>query len=197
MQTATREDACLPTKASANRATTARHGGLRIKEAWRKMHVERAFPVVKIHHLYISPGHNYFGHHRRPPGKNPIVEVPEIECVAGRGIRGDRFFDFKENYKGQITFFEFEVYEALSEALGVREKSPAVFRRNVISSGVDLNTLVGKEFEVQGVRLRAVCECTPCYWMDQAFAPGAEAWLKGLGGLRARILSDGVIRRDT
>ena len=60
--------------------------------------------TMKIRHLFISPGHNYFGHHGQPAGRHPIIEVPEIECVAGRGVRGDRFFDFKEDYKGQITF---------------------------------------------------------------------------------------------
>jgi len=71
---------------------------------------------------------------------------------------------------------------------------PGVTRRNVISVGVDLNSLIGEEFEVQGVRFAGVCECSPCYWMDLAIAPGAEMLLKGRGGLRARILSDGVLR---
>ena len=46
------------------------------------------------------------------------------------------------------------------------------------------------------MRFRGVEECRPCYWMDQAIAPGAEAWLKGKGGLRAKILSDGWLTRD-
>ena len=148
---------------------------------------------MRIEHLYISPGHNYFGHHGKAPGENPTIEVPQIECVAGRGVRGDRFFDYKENYKGQITFFSREVYDGLCEALDVWEKSPGVFRRNVIVSGVDLNELVGTEFEAQGVHFRGMSESSPCHWMNTAFAPGAEAWLKGRGGLRARILSDGVV----
>ncbi len=62
---------------------------------------------------------------------------------AGHGIEGDRFFDFKDNYKGQITFFAQEVYERLCAQLGVRDKTPAAFRRNVVCAGVDLNTLTG------------------------------------------------------
>jgi MOSC domain-containing protein YiiM len=61
---------------------------------------------------------------------------------------------------------------------------------------VDLNALVGAEFEVQSVRFAGVAECSPCDWMDVALGPGAEAWLQGRGGLRARILTDGVLRRD-
>jgi hypothetical protein len=63
-----------------------------------------------------------------------------------------------------------------------------------ITRGVDLNALIGNEFEVQGVRFRGTEECRPCYWMDQAFAPGAEKFLKGQGGLRATILTDGTLR---
>ena len=48
-----------------------------------------------------------------------MVEVPVIECVAGRGICGDRYFDFKDDYKGQITFFSRDVFEELCAALGV------------------------------------------------------------------------------
>ena len=152
--------------------------------------------LVKILRLYISPGHNFFGHHEKPPGLHETVEVPRIECVAGRGVRGDRFFDFKEDYKGQITFFANEVYESLCEKFHVADRDPGVFRRNVITHGVDLNTLVGREFEVQGVRFEGVSECSPCHWMNRSFCDGAEAALHGRGGLRARILSDGVLATE-
>jgi MOSC domain-containing protein YiiM len=151
---------------------------------------------VEVRQLYISAGHNFVGHHGRPAGKNPIVEVAEIECVAGRGVRGDRFFDFKENYKGEITFFARETYEAICRELAVWDKPPSVFRRNVITDGVDLNELICREFTIQGARFRGTEECRPCHWMDQAFAPGAFEFLKGRGGLRAVILSDGILRAN-
>lgn len=117
-----------------------------------------------------------------------------MECVAGRGLRGDRFFDFKEDYKGQITFFSQEVFSALCDQLKLTGKSPGLTRRNVVVEGADLKSLVGQEFEVQGVKFRGMAECEPCYWMDHALAPGAEAFLQGRGGLRAQILIDGKIR---
>lgn len=148
---------------------------------------------MEICQLYISPGHNFFGHHGREPDQYPAIKVPSIECVAGRGIRGDRFFDYKENYKGQIAFFAFEVFEELCRALSVQNCSPAWLRRNAITRGVDLNALIDQEFEIDGVRFYGTGECRPCYWMDRAIAPGAEDFLKGQGGLRARILSDGTL----
>ena len=45
--------------------------------------------AIAVRHLFISPGHNFFGHHGEEAGKSPLHEVEEIECVAGRGVRGD------------------------------------------------------------------------------------------------------------
>ena len=122
-----------------------------------------------------------------------MFEVAAMECLAGRGIRGDRYFDFKSDYKGQITFFSLEVFHNLCAALGIRNCSPGVARRNVITRGVDLNKFIATEFEIQGVRFYGSEESAPCYWMDRAFAAGAQAFLKGNGGLRARILTNGKL----
>lgn len=157
------------------------------------MEQSESFPMF-IRRLFLSTGHNFFGHHGQEPGVHAARQVEEIECVAGRGIRGDRFFDYKADYKGQVTFFASEVFEDICRALAVAPESAGVTRRNVITAGVDLNTLIGKRFSVQGVEFEGVCECTPCYWMDRAIAPGAEQALQGRGGLRARILSSGTLR---
>jgi MOSC domain-containing protein YiiM len=149
---------------------------------------------MRIRQLFLSPGHNFFGHHEQPQGVHPLVEKEELSCVAGRGIMGDRFFDYKDNYKGQITFFSSEVFAEICGVLGVYGKSPGVTRRNVITADVDLKSLVGVGFEIQGVHFAGIAECSPCYWMDVAIAPGAENLLQGRGGLRARILTDGILR---
>src|SRR5438045_2309096 len=149
--------------------------------------------AVEICHLYISRGHNFFGHHGREPDNHPTIEVPSIECVAGRGIRGDRFFDFQDDYKGQITFFSLDVFDELCGALEIRDASPGSVRRNVLTREVDLNELINQQFDVQGVRFLGTGECRPCYWMNRAIAPGSEKFLEGRGGLRARILSNGVV----
>jgi MOSC domain-containing protein YiiM len=152
--------------------------------------------MIRICHLFISPEHNFRGHHGQAAGAHPILAVEQIECVAGRGLRGDRYFDFKPDYKGQITFFAMEVLEALQRELGLAEVRPELTRRNVFTLGADLNALIGVEFEIQGIRFAGTEECQPCYWMSNAFRDErVEAWLRGRGGLRARILTDGVLRR--
>lgn len=152
--------------------------------------------MLRVEHLFISPGHNFFGHHDQPAGEHPIVLADQIECVAGRGIRGDRFFDYKENYKGQITFFAMEVLEDLRDELNLPEAQPQATRRNAFIRGADLPALVGQQFAIQGVRFEGVEESRPCHWMNSALGPGAEEWLRGRAGLRCRILSDGILIRE-
>ncbi len=150
---------------------------------------------MRVEQLFISPGHNFFGHHDQLAGGHASMAVGQIECVAARGIRGDRFFDYKENYKGQITFFALEVFDALRRELNLPDAQPQGTRRNAFVRGEDLNSLIGQEFEVQGVRFAGVEESKPCHWMNAALGPGAEEWLKGRAGLRCRILTDGCLRR--
>lgn len=159
--------------------------------------VLRSIQRVQICHLFISPGHNFVGHAGREPDTFPAVEVPMVECVAGRGIRGDRYFDFKADYKGQITFFSLNVFDELCASLEIEGCSPSAVRRNVFTRDVDLNQWIGQDFQIQGVRFHGTQECAPCFWMNGAVATGAEAFLKGRGGLRARILNDGVLRSDS
>ncbi|MEM9283063.1 MAG: molybdenum cofactor biosysynthesis protein [Verrucomicrobiota bacterium] len=151
---------------------------------------------MKVLHLFISPDHNYYGHYGKPPGENEIIEVDEVECVAGSGLRGDRFFNYKEDYKGQVTFFEMETHQSLCDRFSIFDKGPETYRRNVIVEGQDLNELVGKEFEIQGIRFLGMEEASPCFWMNGAFHEGAEEALRGKGGLRAKILEGGVLKKD-
>ena len=47
----------------------------------------------EILHLFVSTGHNYFGHHEKPPGDHATVDAAEIQCIVGKGIAGDRYFE--------------------------------------------------------------------------------------------------------
>jgi hypothetical protein len=152
--------------------------------------------TVQLHHLFTSPGHNYFGRHGMPSGGHEIIEHESIDLVAGRGIPGDRFFDWKESYKGQIAFIDQEVIDEIRRHAGNQELPASAFRRNVVISGVDLNSLIGTTFSIQGIRFEGTEECRPCYWMDEACGkPGTEEIMKGRGGLRCRILDSGTLTR--
>ncbi|MBT61986.1 molybdenum cofactor biosysynthesis protein [Coraliomargarita sp. SDUM461003] len=151
---------------------------------------------MQIHAIYISTGHDFVGRHGKGRLQHGIEKVESVECVAGAGLRGDRYFQHKEDYKGQITFFDWAVYQRIRRDFDCPALDPAWFRRNVLCSGVDLNTLIGQRFSLQGIEFEGSEECRPCYWMDEAVAPGVHEALKGFGGLRARILSHGTLHCD-
>lgn len=147
-----------------------------------------------IRHLFISPGHNFFGRHQQPAGNFPTLDVPMVRCRAGWGLEGDRFYGYRPDYKGQVTFFAWETVLAAREKFSVPALSAGAFRRNVITEGIELYELIGRRFTLGGVEFEGTGESRPCHWMNHAVAPGAEDWLRGRGGLRARILTDGELR---
>ncbi len=163
-----------------------------------QMCLDRGSPVksaVVIRHIFVSPGHNFFGHKDQPPGEHGTMDLPAVACCAGRGLAGDRFHGYRPDYAGQVTFFAWEVYEAIKAELGVPALRPDAFRRNVVIEGAHLNSLIDSRFTLGGVEFEGTGEARPCAWMNHAVAPGAEQWLRGRGGLRARILTDGTLHR--
>jgi len=125
--------------------------------------------------------------------------VSQIMAIAGVGLEGDRYatrtgsFSAKPKPGRQITLVEAEAIEALERELGLQLASGET-RRNLVTRGVALNHLVGREFRVGEVRLRGHELCEPCG--DLARMTGKPQILPGLvhrGGLRAEILEGGVI----
>jgi hypothetical protein len=148
---------------------------------------------IAIRHIFVSPGHNFFGRYGHPAGEHPIRDVRDVKCRAGWGLEGDRFYGYRPDYKGQVTFFAWEIYTEARRKFAVPELKPSAFRRNVIIEGVDLNGLIGRRFALGGVEFEGTAEARPCFWMNNVVADGAEEWLVGRGGLRAKILTDGEL----
>lgn len=96
--------------------------------------------------------------------------------------------------KARLHFFSPEVFTEICSQLGVQETIPDVTGRNFITASLNLNSSVNIDFGIQGVRFAGVTECSPCHWMDSAIAPGVERLLQRRGGLRTRILTDGILR---
>ena len=92
-----------------------------------------------------------------------------------------------------MTLIEIEALEALRRDYEI-ELEPGAARRNIVTRGVALNHLVGREFSVGGVRLRGVRLCEPCAHLEKLSRKGVLRSLVHRGGLRADILSEGTIR---
>ena len=137
--------------------------------------------------------------HISPAAGQPMETVPEARAVPGRGLEGDRYALGTGHYSGkpgeggrELTLIETEALQALP-VLGVK-LGAAESRRNIATTGVALNHLVGREFWVGAVKLRGTRLCEPCKYLDGLTQDGAMTALIHRGGLRAQILSDGLIR---
>jgi MOSC domain-containing protein YiiM len=152
---------------------------------------------IQIQSIFVSPEHGYVGRDPEGAGEQTMQTLDEVDCVAGKGLIGDRYFDHKADYIGQATFFSADVFEAACSHVGNESCVPWAMRRNIMVSGIDLNGLIGREFEIDGVRFLGTEECAPCRWMDRSIGEGARSFLKGRGGLRVKILSSGKLRCGT
>lgn len=121
--------------------------------------------------------------------------VNEVEAHANRGLVGDRyhagcgtFSEWEPRGPGrELTLIESEVLDAL-------DLSAAEARRNIVTSGVRLNELVGKRFNIGEVLIEGIRLCPPCDHLDKVTGKALLKPLASRGGLRANILSSGIIR---
>jgi MOSC domain-containing protein YiiM len=130
--------------------------------------------------------------------KEPMISVPEVRAIAGAGLEGDRYCRERGTFSkklpsNQITLIEAEALEAAERDYGI-ELTAEESRRNVLTCGVALNHLVGREFQIGEVRLRGLKLCEPCTHLQQLTAKAVLKALRHRGGLRAEILGGGVIK---
>ncbi len=117
--------------------------------------------------------------------------VGEANAVAGKGLKGDRYFDGDEDR--QISLIESESIDAMA-ANGGLKLAYGDARRNIVTRGVDLTGLVEKEFQVGAVTFRGTRLSEPCQHLADLTDQTVIEGLVHKGGLKAQILSDGVIR---
>ena len=129
-----------------------------------------------------------------------LVEQASVRVVAGRGIEGDRYFGRHDEPGQNVTFIEAEEIEAFMQALG-RPFDLSLTGRNVVTRGIRLNDLIGREFVAGNVLFRGIELCEPCGGLGRAMAfPGISAAqvvkrMVHRAGLRADALSTGELAR--
>ena len=127
------------------------------------------------------------------------VGIDAVKVDMGKGIVGDRYYGKKGSDGPNITFVESEEIAAFNANF---EQSIALSatRRNIVTQGVRLNQLVGQEFSIGDVRFYGVELCEPCASLGKSLANDTitssqvvSAWVRR-GGLRANVLSTGILR---
>jgi MOSC domain-containing protein YiiM len=132
-------------------------------------------------------------------GGERISAVDRVTAVAGQGLQGDRYFEGEGSFSGnsasgrQITLIEAEAVEALERDYGYKLDYIDA-RRNIVTRGVPLNHLVGKEFRVGEATLRGVRLSEPCHHLAGLTSDKVKVGLIHRGGLRADIVGGGLIR---
>jgi MOSC domain-containing protein YiiM len=143
--------------------------------------------TVTVERIYTSPA-----------SQAAQIEHESVEFVAGCGILGDRYFQRHDEPGQNVTLVEAEEVEAFLESLG-RPLDLSVTHRNLVTRGIRLNELMGREFTVGPVRMLGVELCEPCLGLGTMLAsdsvsPGdVVKRLVHRAGLRADVLSSGVV----
>ena len=125
--------------------------------------------------------------------KGQMQSVNNVETIPGKGLVNDRHFKENNDKRCQITLIEIEninFYNKIS-----RTSLPAInFRRNIITEGILLNELVGNEFFIGQVKVKAHDLCRPCKYLQESLNQEnlVKAFLRR-GGLRCEILTNGKI----
>lgn len=136
--------------------------------------------------------------HVRPGPGHPARAVESARARPKRGLDGDYNVPDEEDAPAvapdtELTLVEAEALAGLEREYGI-VLGAAESRRNVLTSGIALNPLVGCEFRLGSVRCRGIELCDPCRHLESTTQSGVLKGLAHRGGLRAQILAEGVIR---
>jgi MOSC domain-containing protein YiiM len=129
----------------------------------------------------------------------PLEANASIRAIEGVGLEGDRYATAVGTYSDrpgphrQVTFVEREVIAAVNAEAGV-EFGEDESRRNLVTEGVPLLHLIGRNFRVGDVVFHGIKSCPPCAHLERLTRPGVRAALENRGGLRAEIVQGGVLR---
>ena len=123
-----------------------------------------------------------------------INEMSEIDVLSGKGILGDRHFHDYSDHRGQITLIEKENIDYYNNKY--KTKIPYIdFRRNIVTRGIELNSLIKKEIEIGTIKILPYELCKPCLHLEQMV--GGKDIVKEFlrrGGLRCEVLVSGKVK---
>ncbi len=136
--------------------------------------------------------------------RGPVTEVESAKLEAGKGIVGDRYhslaqqhidqnLDVPDNHVSFIAKEELDKFLADNSA----DLDYSEFRRSIVTQGIDLNTLVGKEFKVGDAICYGAELCEPCAFLASSVHPAVLPGLINRGGLRATVIATGAITKGS
>ena len=130
----------------------------------------------------------------RPQRRAAIVELAEAEARVERGLTGD-YRARSPASRRQVTLIQHEHLAVVANLLGHATADPALARRNLAVSGINVLALKDELFVIGDAVFQGTGVCAPCSKMEKYYGEGGYNALRGHGGITARVLVGGIIRR--
>lgn len=130
-------------------------------------------------------------------GGQKMLSVEEVEAVANKGLRGDRYCNGAGNWAGsdacQVTLIDEADLEIIAKESGLHLAN-GEHRRNLVIRGIHLADLLGKQLQIGETVLHCVRPRPPCRYLESLTEPGMLQSLAGRAGVCARVVKSGWIR---
>ncbi|MDO9707756.1 MOSC domain-containing protein [Paracraurococcus lichenis] len=150
-------------------------------------------PLARLLDAPMAPGRlAWIG--LRPARRAPVLAAEAAVLVPGEGLAGDRWRGAVTGGR-QVTLVAAEHLAAIAAYLGLEAVAPERLRRNLVIAGLNLLALKGRRFAIGDALLEHSGECHPCSRMEEEFGPGGYNAVRGHGGITARVIEGGTIRR--
>ncbi|SOD78009.1 MOSC domain-containing protein [Spirosoma fluviale] len=128
----------------------------------------------------------------RPVRREPVTVVDSIDVTEKKGILGDHYSGQSGNR--HVTLIQAEHLPVVAALTGRDVLDPALVRRNIVVSGINLLALKDKEIQIGDAVLHITGQCHPCSKMETALGAGGYNAMRGHGGMTARVVQGGTIR---
>lgn len=164
-------------------------------------------PAIDLHHLAQQFAHagRLEAIYLRPERRAPVLQVDSAQALPDLGLQGDRAAAKPVRRSGiskrQVTLIQAEHLAAVAAFIQSGRVDPALLRRNLVVSGLNLlaaRALFKDEPMVlhlgDAVVLEITGPCEPCSRMEEILGPGGYNAMRGHGGLNARVISGGTLR---
>jgi MOSC domain-containing protein YiiM len=129
----------------------------------------------------------------RPARREPVLSVTSTGALAGLGLEGDRRCEGIAGSARQVTLIMAEHIDVVARLLQRDLIDPALLRRNLVVSGINLQALRHQRIRIGEAVFELTAQCHPCSRMEEVLGTGGTAAMLNHGGLCAKILQSGVI----
>jgi MOSC domain-containing protein YiiM len=147
--------------------------------------------IKDLQATYLRPGKVEFIS-VRSERRASVKVLDVVHAIQNVGLEGDHY----QNLNGprQVTLMQAEHLVVLALLTGKESINPALVRRNIVVSAINLLSLKGKSFSVGEAVFEYTGECHPCTRMEENLGPGGYNAMRGHGGITAKIVSGGRIK---